>query len=370
MEEKISIIVPVYNVEKYLEKCLDSIIGQTYRKIRIICVNDGSTDGSLAILEKYKKKDSRIEIVNKKNGGLSSARNAGLEHAKTDYVMFCDSDDYYSTNICNELVKAIERDDSDLAICGINVEYLAHEEMRESDRKYYRLEYHDKNYIDDELILLTDVSATNKIFRLKKIKDNNLCFPEGINNEDFYFYNAYMSVSGSISFVNKKLYNYVRREDSIMSGNFNKNMLSMDHLLVAEKLFTFYKETGFLKEHTDLFWRQWTDSFWFSTNHSSKKYYKKIRIHAKKFATEKIEKYPPKKDSLKREVKYIITNNLFLKIRRGARNKLASAYKTIDIGFRQQSFINNHIEDLQKKIDELTDRIDNLSENEDQNGKV
>mgnify|MGYP001516330436 CR=1 FL=1 len=93
-EIKVSVIVPVYNVKKYLAKCLDSIIAQTLKDIEIICVNDGSTDGSDKVLEEYKKKDARIQVVNRKNGGLSAARNTGMPYAKGKYIGFVDSDDY------------------------------------------------------------------------------------------------------------------------------------------------------------------------------------------------------------------------------------------------------------------------------------
>ena len=365
MKEKISVVVPIYNVENYLEKCLDCLLNQTLKDIRIICVNDGATDNSPEILKKYAEKDSRIEVVEKKNGGLSSARNAGLEKVKTEFVMFCDSDDYFSPKMCEKLLASIEKEKTDIAACGTEIVYLAHDEMRESDRKYYRLEFHGKNYIDDEIMLKTDVSVWNKVFRTKTIKENNIEFPEGLNNEDFYFFNAYMSVSSTISFVNQKLYNYVRRENSIMSANFQKDTLSLDHLLVAEKLFDFYRKTGFLKVHTDLFWQQWVDSFWFSLEHSSKNHHKEIRLHAKEFALKHLKNYPPESDSVSYDVKYIIANSPLSYIRRKGRQVLASAYKKINISYRQQSFINSNIEDLQRKIDDLSDRLDTLKEKND-----
>lgn len=361
MEPKITVIVPVYNVASFLKTCLDSLLAQTYKNIKIICVNDGSTDNSLEILNEYRKKDSRIEIIEKKNGGLSSARNAGLEKVKSEFVMFCDSDDYFSPTICEKLLSAIEEDDSDLAACGTEVVYLAHEEMRESDRRYYRLEYHGKNYIDDELTLKTDVSVWNKIFRTKIIKENNLTFPDGINNEDFFFFNAYLACSSSISFVNKKLYNYVRRENSIMSDNFNKDKLSFDHLLVAEKLFTFYKKKEFLPAHTDLFWQQWIDSFWFSLEHSSKNHHKEIRSRAKTFVNKNLEKYPPRNEKILKDVKYIVSDNFFLKVKRKLRKTLSATYKKLNIAYRQQNVINANLEELQKKLDDLSSRLDNLS---------
>lgn len=100
---KVSVVIPVYNVENYLEECLDSIINQTLKDIEIICINDGSTDASIDILEKYAKADSRIQIFNQNNSGLSAARNRGIELSKGEFVYFIDSDDYLDLNALKEL---------------------------------------------------------------------------------------------------------------------------------------------------------------------------------------------------------------------------------------------------------------------------
>ena len=117
----VSVLIPVYNVEKYLKKCLESVTGQTLTNIEIICVNDGSTDNSLKILEKYKALDSRIKIVNKENGGLPSARNAALDIATGEYVGFVDSDDYIEENMFERLVEVAHNENSEVVICGANI---------------------------------------------------------------------------------------------------------------------------------------------------------------------------------------------------------------------------------------------------------
>ena len=360
MKAKISVIVPVYNVEEYLPKCLDSLINQTYEDIKIICVNDGSTDNSLEILKHYEKKDKRIVVISKKNGGLSSARNTGLKKCSTEFVMFCDSDDYYANRMCEKMLDVVEKDDSDLAACTQNVIYLTHDEMRESDRNYYRLNYVGKQYIHEELVLKTDVSVLNKIFRMDIIKKYDIEFPEGLNNEDFYFYNAYMSVSNSISFINQRFYNYVRREGSIMSENFDADKLSIDHLLVAEKLFDFYKKTGFLAKHKNMFWKQWVMSFWFSVEHSSKQHKKEIFDKARQFAGKNFEKWTPDNKEIRWEVKYIMNGDVFGKIRHKMRSGAAKTYKKVNLGYRQQNYINAELESLMTKNEELLDRLENL----------
>ncbi len=360
MKEKISVVVPVYNVEEFLPKCLKSLIEQTYKNIKIICIDDGSTDNSMAVLKEFEKKDKRITVISKKNGGLSSARNAGLKKCDTEFVMFCDSDDYYSEDMCEKMLDAVEKDESDLGACSLQVIYLTHGEMGESDRNYYRLSYAGKQPVYDELIMKTDVSVLNKIFRMDIIKKYRISFPEGFNNEDFYFYNAYMSVSKTISFVNRRLYNYVRREGSIMSENFEAGKLSMDHLLMAEKLFDFYKETGFLSEHKDLFWRQWVTSFWFSVEHSSKNHKKEIVTEAREFAKKNYDSWAPDNKDLRNEVRYIVKDSKYEHAKRKMRKILAKGYKKVNIKYRQQNYINAELENMMMKNEELLDRLENL----------
>ena len=360
MKAKVTVIVPVYNVEKYLATCLDSLVSQTYKDIEIICVNDGSTDGSGAILEDYSKKDHRIKVIEKKNGGLSSARNAGLEKCNTKYVMFCDSDDSFNKKMCEKMVGTLERDGSDIAVCGTKIIYSAHEEMKKSDERYYDLKYDGKRRITDEIIINTNVSVSNKIFRVNIIRDNGLVFPEGLNNEDFYFYNIYMSHALVISFVNEKLYNYERREGSIMSGNFKGNTISLDHLKIAEKIFKEYKKSGFLIKHTDLFWRQWRGSYWFSFEHTSPNKRDQVFDEGKVFMKKYLEKYPPKDDDLMNNIKWTFANKFVAFLKRGVRKVTVGVYDKINIGYKQQKYINYNIRKLQKDYDDLLERLDSL----------
>lgn len=121
---EVSIIVPVYNVASYLAKCLDSCINQNFTDMEIVCVNDGSTDSSVEILQAYSKFDSRIKIINKKNGGLSSARNAGIAEACGKYIMFVDSDDWISSDAVGKLYKNVEDNNSDVVILIMSMEIL------------------------------------------------------------------------------------------------------------------------------------------------------------------------------------------------------------------------------------------------------
>ena len=117
---KISVIVPVYNVEKYLRKCIESILNQTFREFELILVDDGSTDSSGKICDEYALKDSRIKVIHKENGGASSARNAGLDVAKGEYIGFVDSDDWIEMDMYGELYRLIKENNTDISVCGIN----------------------------------------------------------------------------------------------------------------------------------------------------------------------------------------------------------------------------------------------------------
>ena len=118
MTPLVSIIMPVYNTEAYLDRCLESIVSQTYKNIEIICVNDGSTDDSGSILEKWKAKDSRIRVFHKENGGVSSARNKGLDECRGDYICFADPDDTIKPDMYEKLLSAIQREKSQISMCG------------------------------------------------------------------------------------------------------------------------------------------------------------------------------------------------------------------------------------------------------------
>ncbi len=318
---KVSIIVPVYNRDEYLANTLDSLLGQTVHDIEIICVDDGSTDKSSEILAQYAKRDKRIKLISQRNGGSSMARNSGLKQAKADYIMFCDSDDAFDRTMCEEMVSAISlSDEISVAVCGIQIEYLAHQEVKRSDDLYYKVKFEGEQKISDTVIQKTDASVCNKIFRKSIIDQFKISFPAGLNNEDYYFYNAYMSVAKKAYFINKNLYHYIRHEDSIMSDNFTGSTYSPDHLLVAQKLFDFYKKNNFLPEHANLFWTQFSESFWFSHKHSSKDQRKKILELAKKFIKEHKNEAPPTSKKAKNGINNIANLNIFTKIVRKSKS--------------------------------------------------
>lgn len=221
---KISIIVPIYNMEKYLERCVDSILAQTYENLEIILVNDGSSDSSPEICDRYAEKDSRIKVVHKTNGGLSSARNAGLDIATGDYIGFVDSDDYISSDMYRRLAERLDNSDCEIA----NVVYVRADE--EGNTTPSKVPHNtDKEIIAAqfvrELMLHTgDVSVCTKLFRVKLFED--VRFPEGKLNEDLLFMLDVFTKVNKVAFAAHIGYYYFTRSGSTSSG-YGKAVIDM-----------------------------------------------------------------------------------------------------------------------------------------------
>lgn len=211
----ISIIVPVYNVDKYLRKCLDSIISQTYSLLEIIVVDDGSLDTSGEIAEEYAKHDKRIRVIHKANGGLSSARNAGLDISNGDYIMFIDSDDYVDKDICKIMLSKAINNDCQMVECGM-VKVYRKKEVRETKRQELLLSGREMTleYLKGNSLLQT--SACDSLYH-RSIFDG-VRFDEGRLHEDKWFkYKAFFRAN-RVCVLKESLYFYIQsREGSIMT---------------------------------------------------------------------------------------------------------------------------------------------------------
>lgn len=239
---KVSIIVPVYNVENYLARCLDSLISQTLKEIEIICIEDMSTDHSASILRHYEKKDNRIKTVyNTKNKGLSTCRNIGMKLAEAPYIMFLDSDDQYLPDMCYEMYHALEENNSDIAVCNIHILYeTINMSSFKMDNDYFSNHGLSGTYaVTGEIInKVTNIVAWNKIYKRSILEKYHIRFPDGLIYESYPFWGEYISVADKITFLDKKLYIYTRRERSIMSLTLNKtNDRVMDYI---KSCFYFY----------------------------------------------------------------------------------------------------------------------------------
>ena len=213
----ISIIVPVYNVSKYLRQCVDSIINQTYQNLEIILVDDGSPDDSGMICDEYAEKDCRIKVIHKKNGGLSDARNAGIKVANGMYICFIDSDDYVSEIFIEHLYTNAKKYDVNVSCCGFcrffdsgKMQHILFENVQ---REYYGEEIQKYLNIDGYF----NVAVWNKMY--KKELFNSICFPVGKNSEDAFVMYRILEKADSLYYDSTELYYYRQRYGSITKSS-------------------------------------------------------------------------------------------------------------------------------------------------------
>lgn len=234
----ISIIVPVFNVEPYLRKCVDSLISQTFVDIEIILVDDGSTDNSANICDEYSLKDKRIKVIHKKNGGLSDARNAGLEICKGEYIGFVDGDDYVSENMYQILYDKAVKFNADVSGCQL-VNVFPHKVFKPEKKNVV---LHDKiDMIKNIFAIGGSLSVCNKIF--KKFIFENLRFDKGKYYEDAYIVLKWIGQIHCLSIINDGLYFYMHREKSITGSDFSIKSLDIIKaheydLKIIENLYT------------------------------------------------------------------------------------------------------------------------------------
>lgn len=227
-QTKISIIVPVYNVEKYLGKCIDSILNQTYKNFELILVDDGSTDSSKTICEVYSKKDNRIKLFHKTNGGLSDARNYGINHSNGEYLLFIDSDDFIHNHYLEILYNTIEKNNADLVICKYKSVYekdnVTFDIPDKIDiQKYDRSQVYEKMFLQDGI----DVSAVAKIYKKSIFIDNNIMFPKDMLYEDMQIIDKVIENCSSIFIADFDGYFYLQRSGSIMYSSMSEKRMSL-----------------------------------------------------------------------------------------------------------------------------------------------
>jgi glycosyltransferase involved in cell wall biosynthesis len=224
----ISVIVPIYNVEKFINKCIDSIINQTYRNLEIILVDDGSPDRCGHICDAYAQKDKRIKVIHKENGGLSSARNVGLDIAKGEYVMFVDSDDYIDKYMVDKLLEALKEYDADMSLCGIcNVD----EEYKpiygtNSKRLPIKNEVISGRKAIERLSVYNGwcyTTAWSKLYSINLFK--TIRFPVGKIHEDEFISHLIYGKCNKVSCIQDALYYYVQRSNGIMGNVHSTNSI-------------------------------------------------------------------------------------------------------------------------------------------------
>ena len=246
---KLSVIIPVYNVESYLRECLDSITNQTVKDIEIICVDDGSTDNSPEILKEYQKKDSRIKIITKENGGQASARNLGIKEAQGEYIAFIDSDDFIEAEMLEKLYTKAKDNNLDIVMCKIATYNNQTKEIKDNVWYYMLGIFRDFekeifNHKDTkEFTCNIAVTPYNKIYKTSLIKDNDILFPEGLIFEDEkFFYDTYLRAK-RVSIIPEFLYYYrVSRKGSTV--DIEKENDYTDIIEISKQIRQTFKETN------------------------------------------------------------------------------------------------------------------------------
>lgn len=244
----VSVIVPIYKTEQYLKKCIDSLLSQTYKDIEIILVDDGSPDGCPGICDEYAAKDERIRVIHRENGGLSAARNSGIDASKGDFLMFVDSDDYVSPQYVEKTLKKAIETDSDIVFCNYMFVNELGEEIPNDNYTYYKREdcfdslealslFENKAYRT-----FFDISC-NKLYKRDLFDD--LRFPEGVSLvEDISIMPILYHRAQKLSVVEDKLYFYFCRSDSISHTKIDKDKDISIRVPMMEKRLEYYREWG------------------------------------------------------------------------------------------------------------------------------
>lgn len=232
MSNQLTVVVPVYNVEKYLDKCIKSILEQTVPVGEIILVDDGSKDESGKIADEYALKYNNIKVIHQENGGLSAARNSGIESATKKYIAFVDSDDYIEPTMYEELLRRMQEENADISIGGVWYE-------KESGEKYSPYEFNvEKKWNKKEALIelnsykyfnmsFCDAVFNRKLFETEGYGDERLRFPEGKLCEDFYLMHKVVARAETVVYTSTPFYHYLQRENSI-SRNAKVNLAPMD----------------------------------------------------------------------------------------------------------------------------------------------
>lgn len=215
----ISVIVPVYNVEQYLDKCVESIVNQTYKNLEILLVDDGSPDGCPVMCDEWAKKDERIKVIHKENGGLSSARNTGLDNCTGRYVGFIDSDDWIDLKFFETLYNNLMEDDSDISVVGVWKVY--EDGMQSQTEAFTRRTFTGREALHNFLYFRNNLAGgvTDKIFKIELF--DGVRFPLGLTAEDRYVHAVIYSKIDKLSFDPAPMYFYLTRENSICNSDLN-----------------------------------------------------------------------------------------------------------------------------------------------------
>lgn len=295
---KISVIIPVYKVAKYLRKCIDSVLNQTFQDFEIILVSDGPDEDD-RICEEYVANDSRISLIKGINKGLGGARNAGIRAAKAPYIVTIDSDDWIESQYLEKMYYGVEQG-ADIVQCGTNIVFEGeiNSHLKKCDDEYFAIKHEGLIDLSNDIFGNINVGSWNKLYKKELIKRYNLEFPENLRNEDALFTWKYWSVCKKMYCIPDKLYNYLRRDDSLMAKTFAKQMGKevLNHLKVGKFLYDFLTDKKLFKERKTAFFNAYQVCYWFVRDNASLEYKEIGHKIAREFL---------KKLNIPREYKYL-----------------------------------------------------------------
>ena len=239
--KSVSVIVPFYNVENYIEKCLETLVNQNLEDIEIILVNDGSKDRSKIIVDKFLKQyPEKIVYLEKENGGLSDARNYAIPHAKGEYIAFLDSDDYVEKTMYKDMYELAKKENSDMVECDFYWEYPDKNKRKEDKGVIYNGK--------KEMLEKVRVVAWNKLIKKEILEKSRVLFPKGLRYEDVEFTYKLVPYLDRVSFLKKPCIHYIQREGSISN---NQNERNKEIFQVLDNVIKFYKENNLYDEYKD-----------------------------------------------------------------------------------------------------------------------
>lgn len=288
---KVSIIIPIYNTQKYLGKCLESVIDQTLKDIEIILVNDGSIDESLRICMEYEKKDKRIKVIDKNNEGVSIARNIGIENSNGEYICFVDSDDYIEKDMLNNMYNSILNNEADLCMCNYVKENIYKRDYIDCDigknilvndeiRNLLIFPLIERGYNEKYHKLSGFRGPVAKLFKASIIKYNNIKFKKDlIIGEDFIFNLEYLNLCKKIIIDRGYYYNYVTNEDSV-TMKYKEDAWNKIYIKTINKLIEFLNENNYYNISKDrvnnIITKYFLICIWNEKNNKNK--FKKLKI--------------------------------------------------------------------------------------------
>ena len=365
---KVSVIVPVYNVEKYLRKCIDSIVNQTLEDIEIICINDGSTDSSLDILQSYAKNDTRIKVISQENNGLGFARNVGLKHATGDYIYFMDSDDYIELNALELAYNNIVSNSADMLIfkyifCRTDSRFTV--ERFEIDKLFPDVDFNNFTVNYESIknqVLFGSSPPWNKLFKRDFLNEyEDLVFPVGIAYEDLIFHVKTLLRASKISILPEYLYYYKKDNSSSISNNAKNHMEIYKNIDMIKE---FLIEEGFMEEfklHFDTL--KIEQIMYHLTPPFNEEFYLKATEEIK--CIERFDRDLVEKKNYEKYILFNSTNSL---------NDFIKCYYQNEI-IRLNNWINdlnkenNHLNKENKKLKEILNNLNNENENLNSNSR-